>query len=95
MATGAIAKVATATPSSAAERSIEVALMDIAGLLEHILRDTARTPIHMLFRSPRDLSVLAAKFRHFLSVLAAKFRHLMSTVQVSRTGHQSWRKTKY
>jgi hypothetical protein len=33
MATGAIDKAATATPSSAAERSIEVALMDITVLL--------------------------------------------------------------
>jgi hypothetical protein len=31
MAAGATAKVATATPSSAAERSIEVAFMDITG----------------------------------------------------------------
>jgi hypothetical protein len=33
MAAGAITKAATATPSSAAERSIDVALMDITGLL--------------------------------------------------------------
>jgi hypothetical protein len=31
MATGAIAKAATVTPSSAAERSKDVALMDITG----------------------------------------------------------------
>jgi hypothetical protein len=34
IATGAIANAATATPSSAAERTIEIALMDITGLLE-------------------------------------------------------------
>jgi hypothetical protein len=33
MAAGAITKAATATPSNAAERSIEVALTDITGLL--------------------------------------------------------------
>jgi hypothetical protein len=62
MAAGAITKAATATPSSAAERSIEVALTDITGLLVAGYCDSARMRLLMLFRSKRALSVLAAIF---------------------------------
>jgi hypothetical protein len=60
---GAIAKAATAAPSSA-ERNVEIALMDItqASLWLTHLSDPVRIRICMLFHSYHDLSVPAAKF---------------------------------
>jgi hypothetical protein len=72
MAAGAITKAATATPSSAAERSIDVALMDITGLLvaKRVSGDPARICISTLFHSCRDLPVPAANCRSEMYIYA-------------------------